>query len=745
MSNSTPGHVSPHQQVGEESNIDLRALLNLVVVNKVFIGIIVAICMVIGSLYAFTRAPIYQSTALIEVEASSSSASNLLTLMNVAGADPGGFSSAASPAEIQTSLIQSEYIMEDVIEQLKLNISVRQHYLPFVGRVYSRLNKGAGGGFIAKILPSFSWSSSETAKVSEFTVPKYLEGVEFHLIADDDHGHYSLFDEKNTKILSGIVGEKVESTIGIYPISLVVSELRARPGLMFSIKKTSTKEAVEQILESFNILEIGLKTGVLKLYYSSPDPEFSQVFLNSVLDVVVRKNIATKAEEAAKTLDFLGKQLPSVSKDLGQAETMLNDYRSKSGNIDSEAEAEILMQQTVTLQQEIQDLKLKKLELLQGYTEEHPYIIALNHQQAVLENRVGEVEVSLRKLPQTEQKATSYKRDISVQGSIYTNVVQNMQQMEILKASTVSAVRILTFASYAVVPVASKASMTVIVSMMLGLFISLSILLLKQVLRKGIDNPLFAERELGVPTLAIIPYSCDQLTLMKKLKQRKTNASYLLAQIKPKDPSVEALRSLRTSIKLSLLNKKNSIIAITGCSPGVGKSFIAANLAFLFADLNQKVLLIDADMRKGHSYKLVGGNRAPGLSEYLQTDRDFTSTVQEVSENIDLMSTGNYPEKPAELLVTDKFQLLLHQVSEIYDLVIIDTPPVLAVTDAALILRYATTNLLVIGLEKDELKELQYVKNTLEKAGSQLHGAVYNNSKKNLQTYGYVNYHYTYE
>lgn len=752
MSNVAPGqpHYLQHPHHEGETVIDLRMLLNMLLAHKLFIGIVIAVCLVLGSVYAFTRTPMYESTALIEVEGSSNQASNLLALMNVGGAaSSAGLSSTASPAEIETSLLQSEYIMADVINELKLNISVTPHYMPFVGKLYAKLNTDNSASFITKLFPSYSWGD-ESVTVTELSVPQYLESTPFQLVVGEMPGHYSVYNKEGEKLLDGVVGEKAVSTNAAYPISLVVSELKdTRPGVSFNVTRLSNKAVMADILTSLNITEKGDRTGILELAYQSPTATFSQAFLNAVLKVAVEKNIATKAEEAGKTLDFLKKQLPTVTEQLDSAETSLNSYRSRTGNVDSETEAQILLQQIIALQKEAEDLKLKKLELLQNFTEQHPYIAAVNQQQQLLNQRIVDVEKRLREIPQAAQEAANFQRDIGVQGGIYTNVIQNMQQMEMLKASTVSTVRILTYASFAVFPEDSKTGFSIVMSMIFGLIISITALLVRQALMTTIEDPLTVEKALGLSTLAIIPHSRHQMNLMKKMEEERAKKTYLLSEYKPKDVATESIRGLRTSLKLALLEAERKIISISGCSPGIGKSFLSSNLVHLFSELGQRVLLIDADLRKGHVFKMLGGQRTPGLAEYLeQTDMPLEQVTQKITEHVDLIPTGHYPKNPTELLMRDKFHRLLADAVQQYDLVIIDTPPILAVTDAALILKYTAVNILVVGLGKDQLKEIQHAKSTLEKTGVKLSGIVYNNLNENAQKYGagnYYNYYYSYE
>jgi len=732
----------------EESILDLRGLLHLLQANKWFILCVVAIFLFIGGIYAWTRIPQYQSQALIEVEGSSTNASNLLAMLGVGGdADMGAISKSASPAEVETALLQSQYILGDVIETLRLNIIAEPHYFPIVGKWVAQSAKpGDKPGWLSRLLPYYAWGK-ERLTFATLDVPNYLRDQPFELVVGSNHS-YCLYSKQGEKILSGMVGQLVDSQNKAYPIRVQVESLVAPAGMRFTVEKRAIKSVLNGVIANLSIMEKGLNTGILQLAYQSPTPAFSQRFLNALLATTVEKNVQAKSVEAAKTLSFLKKQLPAVASDLDQAEKKLNDYRTKTGTVNTQAETTLLLQEVSSLENEIQELKLKRLELEQDFTNYHPYIVALEKKQREVSKKLASVQAKLRKLPQAEQQAVNIKRDISVQGNIYSGVIQNMQQMEMLKASTVSTVRVLTQASFPVNPVPAKTSLIMVLSALLGFMFSIIFLLLRQSLNRSVDDPSKVEHVLGVQTLALIPFSANQMRLVKKAKAEQVKQSHLLVNESPRDVAVEALRALRTALKLSCLDDDQRLISISGCSPGVGKSFVSANLTALFADLGGKVLLIDADMRRGHANVFFNAHRMPGLAEYLQTNTPSSEVIQSSVGNVDIITAGHYPAKPAELLMRDKLTELMQYARNHYDIVIVDTPPILAVTDAVLIAKHCDVNMLVVGLGKDQLKEVQHAKSTMEKANIELDGFVYNNLTHSTHKYGYggyYNYHYNYD
>ncbi|WP_147265595.1 CpsD/CapB family tyrosine-protein kinase, partial [Acinetobacter baumannii] len=143
---------------------------------------------------------------------------------------------------------------------------------------------------------------------------------------------------------------------------------------------------------------------------------------------------------------------------------------------------------------------------------------------------------------------------------------------------------------------------------------------------------------------------------------------------------------IRTAIHFALANAKNNIIMIAGPSPEVGKSFISTNLATIFAQGNKRVLLIDADMRRGYMHKYFDVDVKPGLSELLSGQADLQKVLHKTQvTNLDVITRGKSPTNPSEILSSNQFKELLEQLQSQYDHIIIDTPPVLAVTDGIII------------------------------------------------------------
>ncbi|MGO3643655.1 MAG: polysaccharide biosynthesis tyrosine autokinase, partial [Pseudoalteromonas sp.] len=258
---------------------------------------------------------------------------------------------------------------------------------------------------------------------------------------------------------------------------------------------------------------------------------------------------------------------------------------------------------------------------------------------------------------------------------------------------------------------------------------------------------------IGMLVYASVHYSehQDKLTGFAKARKRKhkeVNEKSLLAVDNPADLSIEALRSLRTSLHFAMMESKNNIIAISGPSPSVGKSFISVNLASVLAQSGKKVLIIDADMRKGYLQSQFGLKWADGLSDYLSGRLNIEQVTKPTKvEGLSIITRGQIPPNPSELLMHSNFSKLVEDVSGAYDIIIIDTPPILAVTDPAIVSAHAGTTLLVARFGQSHLREVELTRNRFEQNGIDVKGLVFNGViKKASNAYGYYGYYnYAYE
>lgn len=654
----------------ENDEIDFGRLLGTLVDHKWLIVSITSLFAVIGIIYSLFATPIYQADATVQVEQNEG---NML-VSNLSQMLPNSL--PASSTEIE--LISSRMIVGKTVEDLHLDTVVTQKYFPIFGRGWARL-MGNKPGQVA---------------LSRLTVAEPLVESAIELEVIDDQNYVVTVDKD--KIFQGKVG-RLENASGV---SMLVSEISAKPGTVFNVKKLTTLAATVQLLDDLTVEDKGKDTGVLSLTLMGDDPVLIKRIIESISNNYLIQNVERKSEEAAKSLAFLKEQLPQVRDSLNTAEDKLNSFRQANDSVDLSLEAKSVLDTIVGVEAQLNELTFKESEISKLYTKEHPAYRALLEKRATLQKEKDKLNQRVSKMPQTQQEILRLTRDVDAGKEIYMQLLNRQQELSITKASTVGNVRIIDTAVTQPKPVKPKKTLIVIIFTLLGGIASVAVVLLKSVLHRGIESPEQLEDQ-GINVYASIPLSewqqkKDIETLMRGNKKTNTRSKTLLAVGNPADLAIEAVRSLRTSLHFAMLEAKNNVLMVCGASPNIGKTFVSINLAAVIAQAGQRVLVIDADMRKGYSHSLLNTDWHNGLSDILSAQTTMANSVRKTEiENLDFIPRGQIPPNPSELLMGARFNELIDWASKNYDIVMIDTPPILAVTDAAIIGHRAGTSLMI--------------------------------------------------
>lgn len=705
--------ISMKPEKSNSDEIDLGRLIGQLLDHRKLIIALTAVFTVVAIIYSLFATPIYQADALIQVEQKQGNA--LINSLSQILPD----TQPASAPEI--ALLQSRMILGKTVTDLNLQAKIEQNYFPIFGKGFSRLmGEKSGKMTITRFYLSQQNGESQKIKVT---------------ILDDNHFHV----EGDNIDINGKVGELIESK----GISLLITQMDAAVGDSFTVTYLSYLDAIDRIQNALSIEEQGKDTGIINLTLRGEDPELIQQILASIGDNYLAQNIARQAAQDAKSLEFLNKQLPQVRNDLNIAEDKLNAYRKKSDSVDLSLEAKSALDQIVNVDNQLNELTFREAEISQLYTKSHPTYKALIEKRATLEQEKNKLNQRVSQMPATQQEVLRLSRDVESGQAIYMQLLNRQQELSIAESSAIGNVRIIDSAVTKPKPVEPKRPIIIIVGFMIGIVISVGSVLFKLFLHKRIESPAQLE-ESGINVYASVPIS---ETLKKKAKKsdRKEN-SLFLAEINPADLAIEAIRGLRTSLHFAMLEAKNNILMISSASPNAGKTFISTNMAALLAMSNQKVLIIDADLRKGYIHKLFKDKAEFGLSDYVTGKKKIEDCVSEVSgQNFDYISRGKIPPNPVELLMHKNFQSLLEWASDNYDIVIVDTPPILAVTDAAVIGRHAGTSLLVARFEMNTVREMEDSIKRFNNSGVEIKGCILNGIEKRLSSYyGYEYRQYSY-
>ncbi|BDM62838.1 tyrosine protein kinase [Shewanella sp. NFH-SH190041] len=705
----------------EPQVIDLQKLFGLLLDNKKFIITCTFIFTLIGVAYALLATPVYKADALLQVEKKSTGLPSL-------SGDMADLFSSESSATTEIEIIRSRMVLGKTVDELNLTTLISPDYLPVIGKGIARLS-----------------GDNNLLVISRFVTPDNRVDTDFKLtVVNHSNGKYQLTTVDGNKILTGKVGQLAERD----GYRLLVTDMQAENDFVFNISKISRMQAIQNLQENLAVSERGKQTGILQLSFTGSNPQLIRAILNDISENYFLQNVARNAAEAESSLVFLTKQLPDIKQKLTQAEDELNQYRQASESVDLNLEAKSTLESMVALEGQLNELTFKESEISQRFTKQHPAYIALIDKRKTLLQEKSRINHRVEKLPKTQRQILRLMRNVEVNQQIYLQLLNKVQELNIVKASTVGNVRILDNAQVYAAPVKPQKPLIVVLSVLLGGIFSVAIVLLKAAMHRGIENPDDIEA-IGLPVYASIPFSEWEEKAEKKNKHKKQLSieQTLLAVANPADLSIEAFRSLRTSLHFAMLEAKNNIVMISGPSPSVGKSFTSANMGAVIANSNKKVLLIDADMRRGELHKQLATSNNHGLADYLAGQLSLEQLVKPTTVNdLAVICRGTTPPNPSELLMHPRFTALLDWAKQHYDLVIIDTPPLLAVTDAAIVAAHAGTNMLVARFGQNTLKEIEVTRNRFEQNGIEIKGLILNAVIKSASSYygNYGYYHYQY-
>lgn len=717
-----------------DDTIDLKELFFSLIAQWKVIALCIILSLICALLYLRVSLPIYSTDAMVQVEDGKSAASAALLggLKDI----PGGLGQK-SPADAEIEILNSRLVLGKVIKDLNLDIQVQDNADTFLHRLISKdktkLTYTAQAVDFKKNQSSFS--------ILKLNVPQYYDDKKL-ILQFLDKNQFSL-SYKSQVVFKGTLNQlnQTQDSKGLWSIQINSSTPFQQD---FTITKLALPSAVKLMQESYSVAEKGKMTGVIGLSYSGGDQQHITQVLNYVLGVYHQQNIERKTLESKQTLSFLDQQLPELKQQLEESEIKFNKFREQYNTVDVTQESELMLKQNVELEKMRIELKQKQAEYSAKYTPDHPLMTEINAQLAAIQKKSTELNQAIKRLPETQRLYLQLYRDVKVNTELYTSLLNSYQQLKIVKAGEIGNVRIIDTAVEPVKPIKPKKLIVLILSIFVGGFIGVLIALLRNMLSSGIKDSSRIENELDLPVYATVPRSPIQESRVQLLKKKKSIP--ILAVKNSEDIAIESLRSIRTTIHFALNNAKNNIIAISGPAPEIGKSFISTNLAAIFAQGNKKVLLIDADIRRGYLHKYFDHDTAPGLTEYLTNQNSLEQCIVHSNSvsHLDFLPRGKNQGNAAEMLSSPRFSELLSLLSQQYDHIIIDTPPILAVTDGIIISQFAGVNLVVARYAKTQMKELELTVNRFEQAGSKVNGVILNDVQATAGgNYGY-NYAYAY-
>jgi len=750
---------SPGAAVNQHEEVHLQDYLNVIRRRRklcvtaffaVFLGV---------ALFTFTMKPVYQATATLHLKDDKAKGGLLgeLALNSV------------NPIDAELEILKSRSNAENVVKRLHLDWQVSQRT----------------DGLSFRVLEFTS-----TEKEPSYTIT--LTGTDTYSVANDD----------GKTVGSGSTGHLLQSQ----GLTLLLHELRGKTGDSFHLDLLPFNDTVKELRNGLKAAEIGKKTNIISLSYASTDPDKARDVVNTLVQVYLDQTIAFKTEEASRTVGFVEEQLKGVRTELEGSEKNLQAYKTTSGVVQLDTEAQSLIQAfadadkrkaEISLQKKqvefalaslkearrrgvtyspavmrddplvagmaakLSDLEVQKRALLADTTESHPGVKVvlgqidelqrkiqatyetsqknLEKQETAVSQQLGLYEVQLKALPVAERDLARLTRLSKVNADIYTFLLQKHEEARIAKASTISNINIVDPAISPDQPVKPRKKKNLILGLLVGLMFGVGLTFFQEYLDDTIKDAEEAKRLLALPLLAVIP------KISGKEKSGEEADVLPVCHLEPQSIVAEAFRSLRTSIHFASLNREKKLILFTSAFLGEGKSTIAANLATILTQTGSRVLLVDCDLRRASLHTKFGHSKVPGLSEILAGDAEVTKSIHNTGiTGLSVVSAGITPPNPAELLGSASMAGFLEEQRHNFDYIIIDAPPLLAVTDALVLTTLSDIAIVILEAGRVPRKAAVRIREILTSAQSHVSGFILNDKDGDSERYGYYGSGYGY-
>ena len=631
---------------------------------------------IFGFAYAMWVRPQFTSDVLLQVNVKGSSSKSTKAL-----GEMGAVLDLASPADAEIELIKSRMVLSEVVAVEHLHIWT----IPI----------GASDRFTHK---------EGRMDVDSLIIPEKLRVKKWIAVAKDENS-YKVIAPDGKVALEGVVGEVYSTAIAGDILTIRVNYMHARKGQKFQLVQGSPLKAERLLMSSLKVMEKGKQTGIISVRYSHRYPDRAASILNTIAKTYLRQNVEMRSAEAEKTLEFLEGQLPGVKAKLDSAEKVLADYRYSIGSVDIGGETKAHLDKEGQLQRQIMQLEQERQSALRLFKAEHPNVQTIVKQQNKVKAELAQLKKNAEKMPLTQQEVKRLQEEVAVNNEVYTNMLNNIQQLRVVRAGEVGNVRIVDFAQIEQSQSKPNKTRIVMTSCAVGFVLGVLVVLLVRIFKNGVRSASEIERETGLSVFAKIPQSRNKI--LRGHRHLHHGEPFVLRA--GEDNVGEAFRSLQTALTFLMPNPEHSVLLVMGLIPGVGKSFVSLNLAAVLAASGKKVLLIDADMRRG----VIHSGAKFGLADVLVGLATLDTAISpKYGENLFVMNSGKTKLAACELLRGDAMDKLLKEARAKFDMVIVDTPPLNLVTDAELICPLVDYSLFVLHYGRHSMDE---IKETIER------------------------------
>ncbi|MFM0027748.1 polysaccharide biosynthesis tyrosine autokinase [Paraburkholderia madseniana] len=704
----------------QEGGFNLAALLDVFVLYRRMMFYVFGVVATVGIAWTFLSAPVYQADILVQVEESSAAT----TARSLLG-DLSAMFDVKSSADAEMQVLDSRLVVANTVDDMQLYINAEALRFPIIGAAIGRSGKTLSNPGLLGV-GGYTWGN-ESVKIGGFDVPPAFEGEPYSLTLETG-GHFRLSGPGLDGDVTGEIGHTKVFGTEDGPISLEVESINAKPGARFKLTRQSRLETVDRLQRDLTISQEGKDSDVLRVTLRGTDAKRITDTMSDIARFYVAQNVARKSEEAARSLDFLQNQLPDLRQKLNASEAVFTDLRSKLQSVDMDGEAKMVLQQSAENETQLTQLEQKRSDLASRFNPEHPSIVAVDQQIAILQHQSGALAQRVDRLPEQQRKIVQAERDVKVNTDLYLGLLSNIEQLKLLKAGRIGNVRVIDNAVLADRPVRLRRAIMSAIAVVLAMFIAVATATVRDLLFGGVTDPRDIEDAAGLRVFAAVPLAARSafgglLSRGKSARKRR-----LLAISDPSDPAIESLRSLRTALQFSMVDAKNNVVMFVGPSPSIGKSFVSSNFAAVLAALGKRVVLIDADLRRGHLSETLGGGPQSGFADVISGSIALDVAIRKtVLTNLDFLPTGSRPRNAADFLNNGAVGQIINELSARYDVVVIDTAPLLAVPDALILAPFAAGNIFMLARSGfTKLGEIEESSRRLRQVGVDVSGVILN-------------------
>ena len=545
-------------------------------------------------------------------------------------------------------------------------------------------------------------------------------------------------------------------------------------------------------------------SSVINLSYRDVLPQLSEDVLNELIFAYGNAAIQEKNNLAKNTLNFIEERLGVIKKDLDTIEGKMQQYKSGRGAVDISRQGELYLENISSNDKRLSDLNIQGAVLDQleraatssngtglipstlgindpSLTQQLNNLSSLQQQQAKLKTTVAEnnpllssvndqitqlkpailnniksqrqsLEQSknnlytaggnynniLSSIPQKEKQLIEISRDQNIKNGIYSFLLQKREETELSYVSSLSDSKVVNYALSSDKPVKPKKIIVYILALFLGFILPVTLITGKEALSPKILYRKEIETLINIPIVGEIGYNKTKNPVVVAAGKRTVGA--------------EEFRKLRVSLLSLGIDEAHKKILVTSSIPGEGKSFVAANLAISLSLTGKKVILVDLDLHNPGLGKIIGFKEQPGVTNFLNSDVQLEDLIVNIADNENLfyLSSGNLQDDASELLQNGKIQAMISQLNELYDVVIIDSAPVVLITDAYLLSSICNATLYVVRhkftpkLFVKRIEENQEI-NPINNPAIVFNGVKTRGFFNNNYGYGYNNYVYGYQ